>query len=150
MDLHRRAVLLERLRPFGLDATPPRAGLALPQVSLADFFTGNDDPRSIGPQIGGAHPGVATLYAMLQRIAARPDVSDVLIQVQDAQWAYDSDDEWVTAACIVVVTTAEAAQLAEWKQQLGCAAMAKGFPQPLAPNAPDVAEDHAAWHLVWT
>ncbi|WP_386066480.1 hypothetical protein ACFJIW_18355 [Tahibacter sp. UC22_41] len=150
MDLHRRTVLLERLRPFGLDATPPRAGLALPLVSLADFFTGNDDARSIGPQIGGAHPGVTTLHAMLQRIAARPDVSDVLIQAQDAQWAYDSDDEWVTASCVVVVTTADAAQLAEWKQQLGCAAMAKGFPQPLAPNAPDVPEDHAAWHLVWT
>lgn len=150
MDLQRRATLLDRLRDYGLDASPPRAGMALPLVGLDDFFEGNDDARSIGPQISGAHPGVGAIYATLQRIAARGDVSQVLVQVQDAQWAYDSDDEWVVAGCVVIVTAAAAADIDGWKQSLACTAAAKGFPEPLAPNAPALPEGQSAWQLVWT
>jgi hypothetical protein len=150
MDLDRRAALLAQLRPFGLDATPPRAGLALPLVTLDDFFIGNDDARSIGPQIGAAHPGVATLYAILQSIAARDDVDAVLVQAADAQWAYDSHDEWVASNCIIIVTRADASDIALWRQQLGCTAVAKGLPEPTAPNAPAQRDGYTAWHLVWT
>ena len=150
MDLDRRTALLDQLRPFGLDASPPRAGFALPLVTLDDFFIGNDDARSIGPQIGAAHPGVAAIHALLQSIAARDDVDAVLVQAADAQWAYDSDDEWVAANCVVIVTSADASDIALWRQQLGCTALAKGLPEPMAPNAPSLRDDQTAWHLVWT
>jgi len=150
MDLDRRAVLLDQLRPYGLDAAPPRAGLALPLVTLDEFFVGNDDTRSIGPQIGSAHPGVAALHAILQSIAARDDVDAVLVQAADAQWAYDSDDEWVAAHCIVIVTRADASDVSLWRQQLGCTAVAKGLPEPTPPNAPALPDGHTVWHLVWT
>lgn len=150
MDLHRRTALLEQLRPFGLTDAQPAAGLALPLVTLDDFFVGNDDARSIGPQIGTAHPGVAAINAALQAIAARDDVDAVLVQARDAQYAYDSDDEWVAANCAVVTTSADAASVSEWAQRLHCAAVARGFPQPLAPNAPALRDGHSAWQLVWT
>jgi hypothetical protein len=150
MDLDRRAALLDRLRPFGLDASPPAAGLALPLVTLDDFFIGNDDARSIGPQIGAVHPGVDALHAMLQAIAARGDVDAVLVQANDAQWAYDSDDEWVAANCVVVLTSAEASEVAEWRRELGCTALAKGLPEPEAPNAPPLRDGVTAWRLIWT
>jgi hypothetical protein len=150
MDLQRRAALLDRLRDHGLDDSPPRAGMALPLVGLDDFFEGNDDARSIGPQISGAHPGVAAIHATLCSIAGRDDVSHVLVQARDARWAYDSDDEWVVAGCVVIVTAAAAADIDGWKQSLGCTAAAKGFPEPPASNAPALPEGHAAWQLVWT
>lgn len=150
MDLDRRAALLDRLRPFGLDGNPPAAGLALPLVTLDDFFIGNDDPRSIGPQIGMAHPGVDALHATLRSIAARDDVDAVLVQASNAQWAYDSDDEWVAANGVVVVTSAAASDVAEWRRQLGCAALAKGLPEPEAPNAPALRDGVTAWQLIWT
>ena len=150
MNLARRAALLDQLRLYGLDASPPRAGLALPLVALDDFFVGNDDARSIGPQIGAAHPGVDAIYATLQAIAARDDVDAVLVQAADAQWAYDSDDEWVAANRIVIVTRADASDVSLWRQQLGCVAVAKGLPDPVAPNAPVVGEGSTAWQLVWT
>jgi hypothetical protein len=150
MDLRRRAALLDRLRDYELDGSPPRAGMALPLVGLDDFFEGNDDARSIGPQISGAHPGVAAIHATLYSIAGRDDVSHVLVQAQDAQWAYDSDDEWVVAGGVVVVTAAATADIEAWKQALACTAAVKGFPEPPAPNAPALPEGHAAWQLVWT
>lgn len=150
MDLQRRAALLDRLRDYGLDASPPRAGMALPLIDLDAFFGGNDDARSIGPQISTAHPGIAALQATLRDIAAREDVSHVLVEAQDAQWAYDSDDEWVVATRVVIVTSASAADIDDWKQQLHVTAAAKGFPEPVAPNAPALPVGHAAWHLVWT
>jgi len=150
MELQRRTALLDRLRDYGLDASPPRAGMALPLIDLDAFFDGNDDARSIGPQISGAHPGIPALRATLDEIAAREDVSHVLVEAQDAQWAYDSDDEWVVATRVVIVTSAGAADIDGWKQRLGCAAAAKGFPEPLAPNAPALPDGHAAWQFVWT
>lgn len=150
MDLARRAALLDQLRRFGLDANPPAAGLPLPFVSLDDFFTGNDDTRSIGPQIGAPHPGIDALCTTLQTIAARDDVDAVLVQVNDAQWAYDSDDEWVASNCVVALTRADAAEVADWRRQLGCTAVAKGLPEPTAPNAPAVRDGMTAWRLVWT
>lgn len=150
MDLDRRAALLDRLRPLGLDASPPAAGLALPLVELDDFFVGNDDPRSIGPQIGTVHPGVDALHAALRAIAARDDVDTVLVQASTAQWAYDSDDEWVAASGVVVITTADAAEVAHWCRQLRCTALAKGLPEPRAPNAPPLRDGVTAWLMVWT
>lgn len=150
MDLQRRAALLDRLRDYGLDGSPPRPGMALPLVGLDDFFEGNDDARSIGPQISGIHPGVAAIYAILRLIAGRDDVSQVLVQARDAQWAYDSDDEWVAAGCIVIMTAATAVDIDGWKQSLGCTAAAKGLPEPPAPNAPALPEGQTAWQLVWT
>lgn len=150
MDLDRRAALLDRLRPLGLDANPPAAGLALPLIELDDFFIGNDDPRSIGPQIGAPHPGVDVLHATLRAIVARDDVDSVLVRASTAQWAYDSDDEWVAANGVVVITTADAAEVAQWCRQLGCTALAKGLPEPRAPNAPPLRDDFTAWQMIWT
>ncbi|MBL8297274.1 MAG: hypothetical protein JNN30_02900 [Rhodanobacteraceae bacterium] len=150
MDLYRRAALLAQLRPFGLDENPPATAMAFPFVTLDEFFTGNDDTRSLGPQIDATHPGMDTLLARLRAIAARPDVDVLLVQVRDAQWAYDSEDEWVSGNCVVVVTCAGADEVAHWRRELGCTAIAKGLPEPLAPNPPALREGYAAWQLVWT
>lgn len=150
MDLQRRAALLQHLERHGFSAEHPRGRGARPLLSLDAFFEGNDDDRSLGPQISGPHPGVQVLHARLREIAARTDVSHVLVEAADAEWAYDSDDEWVVAERVVIVTSAPAEAVAEWRRELGAAGQVKGLPQPQAASAPEPGEGQAAWQLVWT
>lgn len=150
MDLHRRATLLQHLESHGFSAGHPRGSGARPLLSLAEFFEGNDDDRSLGPQISGPHPGIQVLHDCLRSIAARADVSHVLVEAADAEWAYDSDDEWVVAERVIIVTSAPAETVAEWRRELGAAGQVKGLPQPPAANAPAAAEEQAIWQLVWT
>lgn len=150
MDLQRRAALLQHLERHGFSAEHPRGTGARPLLGLAEFFEGNNDDRSLGPQIAGPHPGVQVLHERLREIAARADVSHVLVEATNAEWAYDSDDEWVVAERVVIVSSAPAELVAEWRRELGAAGQVKGMPQPLAANAPAIGEDQAAWQLVWT
>jgi hypothetical protein len=55
---------------------------AYPVVSLVLFFDGNDDPASIGPNLD-PHPGIRTFERVLEDIRRRPEVSDVVVQIDE-------------------------------------------------------------------
>jgi hypothetical protein len=63
---------------------------AYPAVSVALFFDSNDDPASIGPNLD-PHPGIRTFERVLEDIRHRPEVSDVIVQIDEViegEWPY--------------------------------------------------------------
>jgi hypothetical protein len=85
------------------------SGDVLPVVSLEEFFEGNEDRDSMATNLNDVkHPGIAAIYRTLLAIRRRPDVQDVLVEVQDAPYADDpgSADEWPTSNVLFVLTSA--------------------------------------------
>ena len=65
-------------------------------VSLELFFIGNDDPGSIGCNLGLDQPPVETFRDVLIRLRARAEVQDFVVRIADA----DDDTSWpFTAPC---------------------------------------------------
>ena len=149
MDLHRRDQLLEQLAAHGMDAQHPRGSGALPLVGIADFFDGNDDRNSFAPNLVQHYPELDYFRQQLQQIAQRDDVGHVLVQAADVEWAYDSDADWVVANKVVFVTSAPTQDVIDWTELLMAVGPVKGFPEPVAPNAPTIPAGQAAWHIVW-
>jgi hypothetical protein len=85
------------------EPTTPR-----PLLTLAEFFEGNEVIGSIGCNLTPM-PELSEFYEMLRRIAARPEVADVRVQItmfDDPDWPF-SDTVWV-------ITNAAPEQVTEW------------------------------------
>jgi len=123
---------------------------AYPVVPLELFFDGNDDPASIAPNLD-PHPGIQTFERVLREIRARPEVADVVMQIDEVV-----EGEWPYAQAAYVVTTAS------WEDVYGWAAelrpdelvgdedeappwLGRGRP----PGAPDVPAGHRVVTLFW-
>jgi hypothetical protein len=74
VDSSKRALLKSKL------ASLPESQL----ISVDEFFGGNDDEGSIGCNLWPNHPGVATFYETLSSVAARHDVDQVAIEINEA------------------------------------------------------------------
>ncbi len=85
------------------DAATPR-----PLLTLAEFFEGNEVTGSIGCNLTPT-PEPAEFYDLLQRIASRPDVADVRVQVT----MFDVP-EWPFSDTVWVITRATAQEVAQW------------------------------------
>jgi hypothetical protein len=106
-----RARLLARIGNIN-DFTRPR-----PLVTLREFFEGNDDPSSIGYNLPDK-PLPQDFYELLSAIAARPEVADVRIQVQDLE----DPDGWPSTDTIWIFTSAGVDAVRTW------------FPDHMAPD----------------
>ncbi len=71
---------------------------AYPVVSVDLFFEGNNDPASIGPNLD-PHPGIRTFERVLEEIRRRPEVSDVVVQIDEV-----IEGEWPYASAVYVTT----------------------------------------------
>ena len=78
-----------------------------PVVSLEDFFTGNNDPRSIGAELI-PHPGVNQFHRILLEIRSRDDVQDVLVRIEKV------DDLWPYSDVVYVITSAPIEEVKAW------------------------------------
>jgi hypothetical protein len=79
-----------------------------PLLTLDEFFEGNEVIGSIGCNLTPT-PEPAKFYDLFKRIAARPDVADVRVQVtmfDDSDWPF-SDTVWV-------ITRAGSEEVAGW------------------------------------
>jgi hypothetical protein len=85
---------------------------AYPVVSLDLFFEGNDDPASIGPNLD-PHPGLETFDRVLRAIRERPDVSDVVAQIDEVV-----EGEWPYVPAVYVVTTAAPEEVHSWAAEI--------------------------------
>ena len=85
------------------DFTTPR-----PLLTLEEFFEGNEVVGSIGCNLAST-PTPAEFYAVFQRIAARPDVADVRVQVS----LFD-DPAWPFSDMVWIVTSAEPQEVLGW------------------------------------
>lgn len=80
-----------------------RGGAAGPTVAtLEEFFTGNGDPRSIAVSLRGAVP-LSTFATVLHTLRARPDVSEVLVQVEPLGEGDYAAGCWPAAGSVRVV-----------------------------------------------
>lgn len=85
------------------DPTTPR-----PLLTLAEFFEGNNVVGSIGCNLAST-PEPSEFYDLFKRIAARPEVADVRVQVtmfDDPAWPF-SDTVWV-------ITSASPEEVVQW------------------------------------
>jgi hypothetical protein len=86
---------------------------AYPVVSLDLFFEGNDDPASFAPNLE-PHPGIDTFSSVLRSIRDRPDVSGVVVQIDEVL----GSDDWPYASAVYVITSAPAGDVHEWASEL--------------------------------
>ena len=115
MDLEKRELVIERcgeVQSYNGGGTPK----ILPLLSLEEYFDGADGESGILCNVPAAPADEETL-ALLLKIRARPDVSDVRIAITQIE-----DDLWPFSDTILVVTTASAEQVASW------------FPEDMAPD----------------
>ena len=82
---------------------------AYPVVPLDLFFTGNDDLGSFAPNLE-PHPGIAKIHTVLRAIEERPDVSAVVVQIDEVI----DPPEWPFAPAVYVITSADAAEVNDW------------------------------------
>jgi hypothetical protein len=123
---------------------------AYPVVSLDLFFDGNDDPASIGPNLD-PNPGVRTFERVLRGIRERPDVADVVLQIDEVM-----ENEWPYAQAAYVITTASAQDVHEWAAELQPDELVEDedeippwLGRPTPPGAPEVPDGHKVVTLFW-
>ena len=80
-----------------------------PQVTLAEFFEGNNDPGSIGYNLN-EQVSLAEFYSMFKTIRHRPDVSDVRVQVKD----HEDLTGWPSTDTVWIITGAAFGDVASW------------------------------------
>lgn len=80
-----------------------------PLLTLGEFFDGNEDVGSIGCNLSPP-PGPGKFHEVLKRIAARPDVADVRVQVT----MFDDPEMWPFSDTVWIITSATPDKVAEW------------------------------------
>jgi hypothetical protein len=90
------------------------SGRSIPVVPLDLFFEGNRDVGSIGCNLS-PHPGVAHFHNVLTRLRSRPEVQDVLVEVDELGDA----DTWPYSGAVYVLTSLPAADIASSVAALG-------------------------------
>jgi hypothetical protein len=121
-----------------------------PVVPLELFFAGNEDPASIAPNLD-PHPGVRTFERVLQEIRERPDVADVVLQIDEVM-----EGEWPYAQAAYVITTASAESVHRWAAELQPDELVEDedelppwLGRPAPPGAPEVPTGHKVVTLFW-
>ena len=137
------ADLLVRIEELGGDEVSPVVPIRL-------FFEGNDDEASFAPNLV-PHPGMPNVYRVLSDIESRPEVSAVVVQIDEVM----EPPEWPFASVVYVITSADAAVVNEW-----AAAIEPDPPAPgdddstwlhgsVPPGAPHVPARHRPVVLLW-
>ena len=123
---------------------------AYPVVPVDLFFEGNDDPASIAPNLE-PHPGVRTFERVLLEIRERPEVADVVLQIDEVM-----EGEWPYAQAAYVITTASAGDVHEWAAELQPDELVEDedeippwLGRPTPPGAPEVPQGHRVVTLFW-
>jgi len=126
------------------DGEPP------PVVPLALFFEDNCEEESIAPnQWEFGRPSIASLYSRFKEIAARPDVSDVYVGLH---WEWNDPeyaDTFPPAETVFIVTSAAKSQVESWLTGLETDGALQGWPYGKPKNAPDPAEGHKVYWVIW-
>jgi hypothetical protein len=102
---------LERVTERALrNGNPESRAVPTPLLTLEEFFEGNDSVGSIGCNLDPM-PEPGELYKILLTIRARPEVSDVRVQITcvDAP-----GEEWPFSDTLWIITSADAEAVEKW------------------------------------
>lgn len=86
-----------------------------PLVSVEDFFTGNTDVASIGPNLE-EHPGVEAFAEVLRALRKKPGVHDVRVSITDPM--LEDGDAWPFTDTVYVVGNVGVEDVAAWTVEL--------------------------------
>ena len=128
LDMNARAALTGKIKQQG----NPNDTNSLPiLVSLEDFFEGNGDSGSIGPNLN-PQPGPKKFYTVLQEVRRRKDVQDVLIRIR----MVESEDMWPFSDTVYILTSAPTAEVASWLKALNPSEVYDNSVKHLTPDWP--------------
>jgi len=105
--------ITERVTRLG---NPEEPGAPMPLLTIDEFFEGNTVVGSLGCNLEAA-PEPEVFYALFQKIAQRPDVKDIRVQIT----AFD-DPDWPFSDTVYIMTTASPEEVLNW------------FPEELRPD----------------
>jgi len=142
MDSIKRAELIERVKLLGLPSLDGR----LPLVTLEEFFLGNDDYGSIGCNLSPML-GPQFFYEKLKSIRSRPNVQDVLVEVNEIE---EKDPAmWPFSDRVCVFTNATPEDVAHWAAALQPDAVEQGLALGRADSAPELKAGYHCYGLWW-
>lgn len=70
-------------------------------VPLDLFFIGNDDPGSIGANLGDSQPRISEFFQILARLRDRPEVQDIWVRISAA----DDEYSWPYTDTVYVISS---------------------------------------------
>lgn len=76
-------------------------------VPLELFFEGNDDPGSIGCNLGDDQPPIAEFHQKFAMLCARPEVQDVWVRIADA----DDENSWPYTDTVYVISSLQQSEI---------------------------------------
>lgn len=114
-------------------------------VSLQEFFTGNNDPGSIGVNLGPDQPPIAEFHRVLEEIRGRPNVQDVLVRIHD----YDDPTSWPYTDTVYIISSAPLATVQEWVSPLLPDEVHAGWMYGKPPAAPEVEATMTPYSVWW-
>ena len=108
-SLDRKMDAIERITERACRLGHPDApGTPRPLLTIQEFFEGNDNVGSIGCNLS-SQPSPSSFYDLFTRIAARPGVLDVRVQIT----MFD-DPVWPFSDTVYIMTTAAPEEVASW------------------------------------
>jgi hypothetical protein len=119
-------------------------------VPLALFFEGNREEESIAPnQFEEGRPPLAAMYARFKEIAARADVSEVVVGLH---WEWNDPeyaDTFPPADTVFIMSSAPRVEVEGWVSGLQSDGVLTGWPHGTPPNAPLLARGHHVYRVSW-
>ena len=128
-----------------IEAQNPPGELREIVVSLEDFFTGNNDPGSIGCNLGAEQPPIAEFYRVLREIRAKPNVQDVLVRIYD----YDDPTSWPYTDTIYIISSETLEKIKEWIKPLLPDEVHADWMYGKPVAAPEAKPDMTAYSVWW-
>ncbi|MFD6099333.1 hypothetical protein ACFVWN_15520 [Nocardiopsis flavescens] len=118
---------------------------AMPLLTLAEFFDGNDDEECIAPNRWGyGRPPLSVLAGRLRGIERRADVAWVRVQPHPET----VEAERLSGEAVAVCTAAGERECAAWVEGLESDGVVAGLVDDYR-EVPPVPEGMAVWSVVW-
>ncbi|MCL2309057.1 MAG: hypothetical protein FWC42_02105 [Proteobacteria bacterium] len=114
-------------------------------VSLEDFFTGNDDPGSIGCNLGEEQPSINRFYETFLEIRNRPNVQDMLVRI----YSQDDPDEWPFTDTVYILSSATTAEIESWVSPLLPDEVIPEWMYGKPPEAPELQAGMTPYSVWW-
>jgi hypothetical protein len=114
-------------------------------VSLEDFFTGNDDRGSIGPNLGEKQLPIAEFYRRLREIRSKPNVQDVLVRIYE----YDDPTSWPYTDTVYIISSAPLEEVKKWVSPLLPDEVNSEWMYGKPPAAPEVKSGMIPYSVWW-
>lgn len=118
-------------------------------ISLEDYFDGDNSEHCPILANTGISLSAPALHDFLAKVAAKPDVSNVLIRFYDYEDALNFDNMWINSDTVFVSTTASATEVEKWFEPLEPTSVQGESNLADFANLPSIPDGHALFAVWW-